>query len=196
MPRTRIPYSEEFRQQIVELVRSGRSPGELAKEFEPSDQTIRNWVVQADRDGGRRTDGATSEEIEELKRLRRENKRPIRSVEPAIIPVPTSCHMLGHSLSEFLNQSRNNNSDLAAGFQESRDAIDIEIVSSEVVVGIQTDDCIEESICVRKGVRFRMDWEYLVLRTGFRSDPSSRSRRATGLLPISVGRIPWLEISN
>ena len=75
MPRTRAPYPEEFRQQIVELVRSGRSPGELAKEFEPSDQTIRNWVAQADRDGGRRSDGVTSEELEELKRLRRENKR-------------------------------------------------------------------------------------------------------------------------
>lgn len=75
MPRTRAPYPAEFRQQIVELYLSGRTPRELAEEFEPSEQTIRTWIVQADRDGGRREDGPTSEEREELKRLRRENKR-------------------------------------------------------------------------------------------------------------------------
>ena len=73
--RHRAPYPPEFREQLVELVRSGRSPEELAKEFEPSAQTIRNWVVQADRDAGRRNDGLTSAEKEELRRLRRENKR-------------------------------------------------------------------------------------------------------------------------
>ena len=75
MPRTRPPYAREFRQQMVELVRAGRTPGELAKEFEPSDQTIRNWVAQADRDEGRRSDGLTTQEREELARLRRENKQ-------------------------------------------------------------------------------------------------------------------------
>ena len=75
MPRTRPPYPREFRQQMVELVRAGRTPGELAKEFEPSDQTIRNWVAQADRDEGRRSDGLTTQEREELARLRRENKQ-------------------------------------------------------------------------------------------------------------------------
>jgi transposase len=60
---------------MVELVRSGRNPEQLAKEFEPSAQTIRNWVCQADLDGGRRSDGLTSEEKEELGRLRRENRR-------------------------------------------------------------------------------------------------------------------------
>jgi transposase len=59
---------------MVELVRSGRSPDELAKKFEPSAQTIRNWVAQADRDEGRRQDGLTSDEATELVRLRRENK--------------------------------------------------------------------------------------------------------------------------
>jgi transposase len=58
----------------VELVRSGRSPEELAREFEPSAQAIRNWVAQADRDTGRRSDGLTTQEREELRRLRRENK--------------------------------------------------------------------------------------------------------------------------
>ena len=52
-------YTPEFRRQMVELVRAGRSPEELAKEFEPTAQSIRNWVAQADRDAGRRSDGLT-----------------------------------------------------------------------------------------------------------------------------------------
>ena len=75
MSKTRPPYAPEFRQQMVELVRAGRSPEELGREFEPSAQAIRNWVSQADRDEGRRTDGLTSAEREELRRLRRENRR-------------------------------------------------------------------------------------------------------------------------
>jgi transposase len=71
----RRSYPVEFRQQIVELVRAGRTPEELAKEFEPSAQTIHNWVKQADLDGGRRSDGLTSQEQEELKKLRREVKQ-------------------------------------------------------------------------------------------------------------------------
>jgi len=43
MPRSRPPYSPEFRQQIVELVRSGRSAHDLSHEFEPTAQTITNW---------------------------------------------------------------------------------------------------------------------------------------------------------
>ena len=69
MPMTRPPYPSGFREQMVELVRSGRSPEELAREFEPSAQSIRNWVGQADRDEGRRHDGLTSGEREELRRL-------------------------------------------------------------------------------------------------------------------------------
>jgi transposase len=75
MPKTRPPYPPEFRQQMVELVQAGRSPEDLAREFEPSAQTIRNWAAQADRDGGRRSDGATSVEREELRRLRRQNRQ-------------------------------------------------------------------------------------------------------------------------
>jgi transposase len=60
---------------MVELVRAGRSPEELAREFEPSGQTIRNWVRQADLDEGHREDGLTTEERQELRRLRRENRR-------------------------------------------------------------------------------------------------------------------------
>ncbi len=64
MSKTRAPYPPEFRQQMVELVRAGRSPEELAREFEASAQAIRNWVSQADRDEGRRTDGLRSSERE------------------------------------------------------------------------------------------------------------------------------------
>ena len=75
MPRTRPPYALEFRRQMVELVRSGRSPEDLAKEFEPTAQSIRNWVCQADLDEGRRQDGLKTDEREELRRLRRENRQ-------------------------------------------------------------------------------------------------------------------------
>jgi transposase len=75
MPRTRAPYPPEFREQMVELVRAGRTPEELAEEFEPSAQTIRNWAMQSERDRGTRNDGLTSSEKEELRRLRRENKQ-------------------------------------------------------------------------------------------------------------------------
>ena len=62
-------------EQMVDLVRAGRSAEELAKEFEPTAKSIRDWVAQADRDGGRRADGLTSAEREELVRLRREVKQ-------------------------------------------------------------------------------------------------------------------------
>ncbi len=75
MAKTRPPYAPEFRDQMVELVRAGRTPEELAREFEPSAQAIRNWVIQADRDSGRRADGLTSPEREELGRLKRENRQ-------------------------------------------------------------------------------------------------------------------------
>jgi transposase len=57
---------------MVDLVRAGRVPEQLAEEFEPSAQTIRNWVRQADLDEGRRADGLTTAEHEEVRRLRRE----------------------------------------------------------------------------------------------------------------------------
>ena len=75
MPKSRPPYPAAFRQQMVELVRSGRTPGELAREFEPSAEAIRNWVAQADRDAGKRSDGLRTEEHEEIRRLRRENRQ-------------------------------------------------------------------------------------------------------------------------
>jgi transposase len=70
--RHRAPYAAEFRNRMVELVRAGRDPEQLAQEFEPSAESIRNWVKQADRDEGRREDGLTTAERDELRRLRRE----------------------------------------------------------------------------------------------------------------------------
>jgi transposase len=60
---------------MVELVRSGRTPEELSREFEPTAQSIRNWVEQADLDEGLRSDGLTTTERDELRRLRRENRQ-------------------------------------------------------------------------------------------------------------------------
>lgn len=54
MPKTRPAYPAEFRRQMVDLVRAGRDPTDLAREFEPACQTIQNWVAEADRSEGRR----------------------------------------------------------------------------------------------------------------------------------------------
>ena len=72
MAKTRPPYTPEFRRQMVELVRAGRSPEELAQEFEPTAHSIRNWVGQAECDAGRRGNGLTTAEREELQQLRLE----------------------------------------------------------------------------------------------------------------------------
>ena len=75
MPRSRAAYPPEFRQKMVELVQAGRSPEELAKEFEPTAQTIRNWIAQAEANEGKRPSVLTSAEREELGRLRKENRK-------------------------------------------------------------------------------------------------------------------------
>ena len=75
MPKSRPPYPPEFRQRMVDLVRSGRKPEELSREFEPSAQAIRNRVRQTERGQGIRADGLTTEEQEELRRQRPENKQ-------------------------------------------------------------------------------------------------------------------------
>jgi transposase len=66
-------YTPEFRRQMVELHRSGRSATSLAKEFGPTTWTICSWIKQADRDAGKpKSDGGlTTAEREELSRLRR-----------------------------------------------------------------------------------------------------------------------------
>jgi transposase len=75
MPRSRPPYPPEFRAEAVELIRSGtKSFSQLSRDIGVSDQTLRNWVRQADLDAGRRHDGLTTGEREELRRLRAENR--------------------------------------------------------------------------------------------------------------------------
>ena len=75
MAKSHPPYAPEFRRQIVDLVRAGRTPSELSREFECSANAIRVWVRRSDLDEGRREDGLTTEEREELRRLRRENRQ-------------------------------------------------------------------------------------------------------------------------
>ena len=74
MPKSHKPYPREIKDRLIEMVRAGRTPEELAERFEPTAQSIRNWVAEAERDAGRRSDGLTTEERDELRRLRRENK--------------------------------------------------------------------------------------------------------------------------
>ena len=69
-------YPAEFRRQMVELVRMGRTPEELSQEFEPSAASIRTWVRRAEADEGRGGgDELSTSEREQLRRLRRENRR-------------------------------------------------------------------------------------------------------------------------
>ena len=72
MPRTRPPYPPEFRVETVRLLRSGAATiRQVSEDVGVSQQTLRNWLRQADLDDGRRSDGLTSSEQEELRRLRR-----------------------------------------------------------------------------------------------------------------------------
>jgi transposase len=75
VPRTRPAYPQEFRREAIELLRAGRSPSELAERLGVSPQTLRNWRRQDQIDRHERSDGVTTDEREELARLRRENTR-------------------------------------------------------------------------------------------------------------------------
>ena len=71
-------YTEEFRRQMIDLVRTGRTPEKLSREFEPSAQAIRNWVTASETDDGTSEDWSESERRElreakqEIRRLREE----------------------------------------------------------------------------------------------------------------------------
>jgi len=68
------PYSLEFRSEAVRLLRSSdRSVPQLARELGVSPQSLRNWARQIDVDAGK-AEGLSSDEREELRRLRRELK--------------------------------------------------------------------------------------------------------------------------
>ena len=74
MPKSRPPYPPEYRRRIVDLARAGRPISQLAREFEATGNSVRNWIKQADLDDGRRSDGLTTDERAELAQLRRENR--------------------------------------------------------------------------------------------------------------------------
>src|SRR3954468_9571039 len=77
VPRTRPPYPPEFRRQAIEVVRSGTPLKQVASELGVSEQTLRNWRRQQDVDAGR-ADALTTDERDELRRLRRENRRLVQ----------------------------------------------------------------------------------------------------------------------
>jgi transposase len=84
MSNRKPPYPAEFRQQLIELVRAGKTPTQLSREFGCSSQSIANWVAQEGRDAGTPVpgkEGLSTAEREELVRLRRENRRLQRECE-------------------------------------------------------------------------------------------------------------------
>jgi len=97
MAKSRPPYSLEFRQQMVELVRSGRRPSELAREFEPSAQAIGTWVRQATEEGDPSSAGLTGDERDKLRRLRQENKR-LRTEREILSKAAAWCGALGRPM--------------------------------------------------------------------------------------------------
>ena len=78
MPKTRPAYPEQFRREAIELLRAGRTPRELSESLGVSQQTLRNWRRQEQLDRHERDDGLTSDERDELRRLRRENARLVQ----------------------------------------------------------------------------------------------------------------------
>ena len=75
VPKSKPAYPEEFRREAVQMLRAGRTPRELSESLGVSEQTLCNWRRQAQVDRGERDDGLTTDEREELRRLRRENAR-------------------------------------------------------------------------------------------------------------------------
>ena len=81
-PRPRRSFTSEFKAEIVELCQRGdRSVGQVAKDFDLTETAVREWLKQAERDAGTRTDGLTTSEKDELALLRRENRRLREDVE-------------------------------------------------------------------------------------------------------------------
>ncbi len=74
MPPTRPPYPPQFKEEAIRLMRSSEKPlAQISRELDVSEQTLRNWRKQEEIDEGER-EGLSTDEKEELRRLRRENK--------------------------------------------------------------------------------------------------------------------------
>jgi transposase len=75
VPRPRRFFPPKYKAEVVELVRSiGKTAGQVARELDLTETAVREWVKRADLDAGRRSDGLTTAEHEELRRPRRENR--------------------------------------------------------------------------------------------------------------------------
>ena len=73
MPRPRRFFPPEYKAEVVELIgTTGKTVGQVARELDLTETAVREWVKRADLDADRRTDGLTTAEREELRRLRRE----------------------------------------------------------------------------------------------------------------------------
>jgi len=73
VPRPRRFFSPEYKGEVVELIRStGKTVGQVAKELDLTETAVREWVKRADLDAGRRSDGLTTAEREELRRENRD----------------------------------------------------------------------------------------------------------------------------
>lgn len=72
MSKTRPPYPPEFRQKMVDLVLAGHSPEDLEKDYEPTAMSIRNWVAKAAKPTKQKLTTQTSDDRQELEKLRRE----------------------------------------------------------------------------------------------------------------------------
>jgi transposase len=75
VPRPRRFFPPEYKAEVVELIRTtGKTVGQVARELDLTETAVREWVRQVDLDTGLRSDGLTTAEREELRRLRRENR--------------------------------------------------------------------------------------------------------------------------
>jgi transposase len=73
--RPRRSFTSAFKADAVRLVKSGKTLSQVARELDLTPSAVREWVRQADADAGLRDDVLTTEEREELARLRRENRQ-------------------------------------------------------------------------------------------------------------------------
>ena len=132
VPKTRPAYPPEFRREAVQMLRAGRTPRELAESLGVSEQTLRNWRRQDQRDRHERDDGPTSDERDELRAaaqgerapeagarsaqtsrglLRSGDRDPVTvyrmiSAEKASTPVSVCCRLLGVSAARATTSGR------------------------------------------------------------------------------------------